>query len=269
MNFQDIFNATAVVGGMGIAIGLLLGLAGKVFQVETDEREELVLELLPGINCGACGYPGCDGCAAAITSGDASANACTVASSDTHVKIADLMGTKVETTVKQVAFVKCAGTSEKTRDKYNYNGIMDCRKAFEVPGHGPKQCVFACTGYGSCVRVCSFDAIHIVDGIALVDKEKCTACGLCIEECPKDLIELVPYDETGHFIRCNSTDKGRDVKKACDIGCIACKLCEKACGYDAVHVNNFLAKIDYEKCVNCGECAKKCPTNVILSEFIR
>ena len=113
MNFQDIFNATAVVGGMGIAIGLLLGLAGRVFQVETDEREELVLELLPGINCGACGYPGCDGCAAAITSGDASANACTVASSDTHVKIADLMGTKVETTVKQVAFVKCAGTSEK------------------------------------------------------------------------------------------------------------------------------------------------------------
>ena len=79
----------------------------------------------------------------------------------------------------------------------------------------------------------------------------------------------MPYDETGHFIRCNSTDKGRDVKKACDIGCIACKLCEKACGYDAVHVNNFLAKIDYEKCVNCGECAKKCPTNVILSEFIR
>lgn len=268
MNFIGIFGATTVVGGAGVIIGLLLGLAGKKFKVEADEKEEIILELLPGINCGACGYPGCDGCASAIASGDAPANACTVANSDTHVLIADVIGTKVEKTVKQVAFVKCAGTTEKTREKYNYNGIEDCRKAYVAPGYGPKQCVFACMGYGSCVRVCKFDAIHIVDGIALVDKEKCTACGLCIEECPKDLIELVPYDETGHFVRCNSTDKGRIVKDACDIGCIACKLCEKACEYDAVHVTNYLAKIDYNKCVNCGECAKKCPTNVILSEFI-
>lgn len=268
MNLIGVFASTAVVGGTGLIIGLLLGFAGKMFKVETDEEEEIIYKLLPGVNCGACGYPGCDVCASAIASGEASANVCPVANSDTHVQIANIIGTKVEKTTKKVAFVKCSGTPEKTRDKYKYNGIKDCRKAFETPGHGPKQCAFACMGYGSCVRVCKFDAIHIIDGIAVVNKEKCTACGLCIEECPKDLIELVPYDNTGHLVSCNSTDRGRVVKDACDIGCIGCKLCEKACEYDAVHVTDFLAKVDYDKCVNCGECAKKCPTNVILSEFI-
>ncbi len=268
INASGIISATLVVGGAGIVIGILLGVAAKQLAVEADVNEELILDLLPGINCGACGYPGCEGCASAIASGEAGADACTVASSDVHVEIANLLGTEIEVSGRKVAFVKCAGTSDKTRDKLNYHGIEDCREADMAPGGGPKQCEYGCMGYGSCVRVCAFDAIHIVDGIALVDKEKCTACELCITECPKDLIELVPYENTGHFVICNSNDKGREVKKACDIGCIACKLCEKACDYDAVHVKENLAKIDYDKCVNCGECAKKCPTGVILSEFV-
>ena len=267
VSVTGVFGATALVGGTGVVIGLLLGLAGKKLHVDVDEKEEIILELLPGVNCGACGYPGCDGLASAIAAGKAPANACTVANSDTHSEIATVMGTEVETTGKQVAFVKCAGSCDKTKKKSNYYGIEDCRKANQTPGGGPLQCEYGCMGYGSCVRVCQFDAIHIVDGIALVDKEKCTACGLCISECPKGLIELVPYN-TGHFVRCNSNDKGKDVKKACSIGCIGCKLCEKACDYDAVHVNDFLALIDYDKCTNCGECAKKCPTKVILSEFV-
>lgn len=267
VSVTGVIGATALVGGTGVVIGLLLGLAGKKFQVDVDEKEEIILDLLPGVNCGACGYPGCDGLASAIAAGKAPANACTVANSDTHSEIATVMGTEVETTGKQVAFVKCAGSCDKTVKKSNYYGIEDCRKANQTPGGGPLQCEYGCMGYGSCVRVCQFDAIHIVDGIALVDKEKCTACGLCISECPKDLIELVPYN-TGHFVRCNSNDKGKDVKKACNIGCIGCKLCEKACDYDAVHVNDFLALIDYDKCTNCGECAIKCPTKVILSEFV-
>lgn len=265
---SGVVSATVMVGGTGIVIGILLGLAAKKLEVEIDEKEGIVLELLPGVNCGACGYPGCDGLAAAIASGKAPANACTVANSDTHLKIADVMGSEVEATARQVAFVMCAGTEDKTRDKLNYYGEQDCRKAYETPGNGPKQCNYGCMGYGSCVRVCQFDAIHIVDGIALVDKEKCTACGLCVDECPKDIIELIPYEGTGHFVMCYSNDKGKDVKGSCDIGCIGCKLCEKACQYDAVHVTDFLAKIDYDKCVNCGECAKKCPTKVILSEFV-
>lgn len=265
---SGIINATLMVGGTGIIIGILLGIAAKQFHVEADEKEEIVLGLLPGVNCGACGYPGCDGLAAAIATGEAPANACTVANSDTHAEIAGVMGSEVELTEKQVAFVKCAGTEDKTRRKLKYFGLQDCRDAYRSTNSGEKECSYGCMGYGSCVRVCAFDAIHIVDRIAIVDKEKCTACGLCVTECPKDLIELVPFEDTGHFVVCNSHHKGKDVKKACDIGCIGCKLCEKACQYDAVHVNDFLAKIDYDKCVNCGECAKKCPTKVILSEFV-
>lgn len=268
VDLSGVISATAMVGGTGVIIGILLGIAAKKFEVEVDEREEIILNLLPGVNCGACGYPGCDGCAAAIASGKAPANACTVASSDVHVEIADVIGAEVEATDKQVAFVMCAGTDDKTRNKLNYYGIKDCREAAETPGAGPKECNYGCMGFGSCVRVCKFDAIHIVDGVALVDKEKCTACGMCVTECPKNIIELVPYEETGHFVRCYSNEKGKNVKSACDIGCIGCKLCEKACQYDAVHVTDFLAKIDYDKCVNCGECAKKCPTKVILSEFV-
>lgn len=265
---SGVIGATAIVGGTGIVIGILLGIAAKQFEVEIDEREGIILDLLPGVNCGACGYPGCDSCATAIAAGEVIATVCTVADSETHQAIAKVMGSEVEATAQQIAFVKCAGTCDKTRDKSNYIGIQDCREAHETPGSGPKQCNYGCMGFGSCVRVCQFDAIHIVDGIALVDKEKCTACGMCIDECPLDLIELVPYEDTGHFVMCNSRDKGKDVKSACDIGCIACKLCERACQYDAVHVNDFIAKIDYDKCVNCGACAEKCPTKVILSEFV-
>lgn len=267
ISVPGVFGATALVGGVGAVIGILLGIAGKKLEVPVDEKLEVVLDLLPGVNCGACGYPGCDGLAKATVEGKAPANACTVANSDTHKQIAEVMGTNVEATEKQVAFVKCAGTCDKTKNKLSYYGLQDCRKAALTPGEGPKQCNYGCMGYGSCVKVCQFDAIHIVDGIALVDKEKCTACGLCIEECPKDLIEFVPYN-TGHFVQCNSRDKGKDVKKACSIGCIGCKLCEKACDYDAVHVTDNLALIDYDKCTNCGECAKKCPTKVILSQLL-
>lgn len=265
---SGIITASLIVGGTGIVIGILLGIAAKKLEVDVDEKEEIVLNLLPGVNCGACGYPGCDGLAAAIATGRAPADACTVANSETHSEIAEIMGLSVEASEKKVAFVMCAGTSNKTRDKLNYYGTWDCRKAYETPGNGPKECNYGCMGYGSCVNVCKFDAIHIVDGVALVDKEKCTACGMCVEECPKNIIELIPCEDRGHFVRCYSNSKGKDVKKACDIGCIGCKICEKVCEYDAVHVSDFLARIDYDKCVNCGACAEKCPTKVILSEFV-
>jgi Na+-translocating ferredoxin:NAD+ oxidoreductase RNF subunit RnfB len=267
INLLGVGKATALVSIVGAAIGIFLGVAAKKFEVEVDEKEQEVRELLPGNNCGACGYAGCDSMAQAIAKGEAPVNGCPVANSETHAKIAEVMGTSAEVADKKVAFVKCAGTCDKTKLKYNYYGIDDCKKAAVAPGGGPKQCTYGCTGFGSCVKVCQFDAIHVVDGIAIVDKEKCTSCGLCIAECPKNLIELVPYN-TNTFVRCNSNDKGKDVKAACSIGCIACKMCEKACQFDAVHVNDNVAKIDYSKCTNCGECAKKCPTKVILSELV-
>ncbi|MFU0826007.1 MAG: Ion-translocating oxidoreductase complex subunit B [Lachnoclostridium sp.] len=258
--------ATFLISATGIVIGLFLGFAATKLEVKVDEREQSIRELLPGNNCGACGYAGCDNLAQAIAAGNAPCNACPVANSKIHSQIAEIMGTDVEENEKQVAKVKCAGTCDKAKVKYNYFGIRDCRKASVTPGKGPKQCGYGCMGFGSCVKVCQFDAIHIVDGVAVVDKEKCTSCGLCIKECPNNLIELVPY-EARHFVQCNSKDKGKDVKAACSIGCIGCKICEKACEFDAIKVVDNLAHIDYSKCTNCGKCAMKCPSKVILSEI--
>lgn len=268
IQIQEVSKATLLVTAVGLVIGVFLSLAAKFFEVPVDEREEQVRGLLPGNNCGACGYPGCDNLAEAIAAGNAKPNACPIATSDAHLAIAGVMGTDTEVSDKQVAFVKCAGTCDKTKDKYTYVGKMDCKQAAMNSGGGPKKCGFSCLGYGTCVSACQFDALHIVDGIAVVDKEKCTSCGLCIPECPKNLIEFVPY-KTHHFVRCNSTDKGKVVKEGCTIGCIGCKICEKVCEFDAVHVKDNLALIDYAKCTNCMKCAEKCPTKVILSELIK
>ncbi len=254
--------ATAIVAGVGLFIGLFLGFAAKTFEVKVDERELMVRENLPGANCGGCGYPGCDGLANAIAEGRAPANACPVASREAHATIAGIMGIALEEAEKKVAFVKCVGTCDKTEVKYEYYGVPDCNKVDLVPGKGNKKCSYGCMGFGSCVRACAFDAIHIVNGIAYVDKEKCTGCSSCTLQCPNHLIDMVPY-HARHLVGCSSPEKGKDVKAACTAGCIGCKLCVKACGDDAIHVDNNLALIDYSKCTNCGKCAAVCPVKVI------
>ncbi len=203
--------AAGVIGAIGIIIGVLLGIASEKFKVEVDEREILVRAELPGNNCGGCGFPGCDGLANAIAAGTAPVNGCPVGGPDVAAKIAAIMGVDSGAMVKKVAFVKCKGTCDKTRVQYNYYGMDDCRKIAVVPGGGEKACVYGCMGYGSCVKACEFDAIHVVDGVAVVDKEKCVACGKCVATCPNHLIELVPYDAK-HLVQCSSQDKGKDVK---------------------------------------------------------
>ena len=264
MNIIGIVIASAaVVGIIGIVIGVLLGVASEKFKVEVDEREILVRNELPGNNCGGCGYAGCDALAKAIAAGQADVGACPVGGAPVAEKIASIMGVEAGAGVKKVAFVKCKGTCDKTRMQYRYYGIDDCRKVSVVPGTGEKACSYGCMGFGSCVKACEFDAIHVVDGVAVVDKEKCVACGKCTEACPLGLITLVPYNAE-HLVQCNSHDKGKDVKAKCDNGCIGCTLCTKQCEFDAIHMDNNVAVIDYEKCTNCGKCAEKCPTKVIL-----
>lgn len=255
--------AAGVIGAIGIIIGVLLGIASEKFKVEVDEREMLVRAELPGNNCGGCGYPGCDGLADAIAKGKAPVNACPVGGPAVADKIAAIMGVDAGGAVRKVAFVKCKGTCDKTRLQYNYYGADDCRMISVVPGTGEKACAYGCMGYGTCVKACAFDAIHVVDGVAVVDKEKCVACGKCVAACPNHLIELVPYGAQ-HLVRCSSHDKGKDVKGKCENGCIACTLCTRQCEFDAVHVVDNLAVIDYEKCTNCGKCAAKCPSKIIV-----
>ncbi len=261
MDVMSIVIAAVVIGAVGILAAVLLGIASEKFKVEVDEKEVAVREALPGNNCGGCGFPGCDGLAAAIAKGEARPDACPVGGEEVANAIAAIVGGEVSA-VKQVAFVKCAGNCEKAKDAYEYVGPQDCKIASNTPGAGPKACSYGCMGYGSCVKACQFGAISIVDGIAVVDKDKCKSCGMCVAACPRNIIEMVPYD-AGAMVQCNSKDFGKDVKAACSVGCIGCGICSKNCPEGAIAVEGFLAKVDYSKCTGCGTCKEKCPVKVI------
>lgn len=254
--------AGGLIAAVGIFIGVFLGVAGEKFEVEVDPRETEILNTLPGNNCGGCGYPGCSGLAAAIVKGEAPVNQCPVGGAEVGKKIGEIMGISAGDSEKQVAFVKCAGTCEKASTQYDYVGVKDCNLAKRVPGGGPKACDYGCIGFGSCVKACPFDAIHVIDGVAYVDKEACKACGKCVATCPNHLIELVPY-KAEHLVQCSNQDLGKKVLKVCSAGCIACHICEKNCPSEAITVENNVAHIDYSKCTNCGICASKCPKKVI------
>ena len=218
---------------------------------------------MPGNNCGGCGYAGCSGLAAAIVKGEAEVGGCPVGGAPVAAKIGAIMGQEAGAQVHEVAFVKCAGTCDKAKQEYEYHGLNDCVMMNMMQAGGPKGCNYGCLGEGTCVKACPFDAIHIVNGVAVVDKEACKACGKCVAACPKHLIEIVPYDQK-HLVQCSSKDKGKDVMSVCSVGCIGCKMCEKICKFDAVKVENNIAHIDPEKCIGCGECAAKCPKKLIL-----
>lgn len=263
MSVTGIITATVVVGAVGIFVGLFLGIAGIRFKVKVDEKEEAVLAALPGNNCGGCGFAGCSGLAAAIAKGEAPVNACPVGGEPVGKKIAEIMGVEAESSVKKVAFVACQGDCDKAKKDYDYYGIEDCRMMSFVPGGGPKSCNSGCLGFGTCTKVCPFDAIHVVNGVAVVDRDACKACGKCIEVCPKKLISLIPYDAK-LAVACSSADKGPVTMKACEVGCIGCGICVKNCPAQAVTVADFHASIDREKCTGCGTCADKCPKKAIV-----
>ncbi len=258
---MEILYAVIVVGGVGLLIGIALSIAGRVFAVETNEKEVAIREALPGNNCGGCGYPGCDGLAAAIASGKSDPAACPVGGAETAKIISEIMGVEAEI-VPKTAYVSCNGDCDKAKEKYNYYGNLSCQDAVNIPGGGAKACGYGCLGLGSCVQVCEFDAIHIENGKAVVDPIRCKACGKCVSACPKGLISIIPSD-TKYMVKCSSKDKGRDVMSACSAGCIGCGICAKNCPHDAVEFEYNLAWIHQEKCQKCGICAEKCPKKVI------
>ena len=263
MSILGIAIAAMIVGGTGLFIGIFLGVAEKKFAVETDAREDAILEVLPGNNCGGCGYAGCAGLAAAIVKGEADTNACPVGGGAVVSLINEIMGQETKEKAREVAFVRCAGTTEKAKQDYDYYGAKNCSMMKFVQADGPKGCKYGCHGYGTCASVCPFDALHIIDGVAVVDANACKACKMCIQSCPRNLISLVPY-ASEQLVVCASKDAGKAVMQVCSVGCIGCKICEKACEFDAIKVENCLADIDYEKCTNCGACREKCPKKCII-----
>lgn len=258
-----IVSTIIIVTTLGLIVGIFLTIASKKLEVEENETLNKIKECLPGINCGGCGYAGCDSLANAIFNNEAVGNECVVGGKKIADMIATITGKSVSESNKKVAFVHCNGNCDNVKKVYNYVGEKSCALVFSLANNGEKSCRFSCIGYGDCVKACQFNAISIVNGVAVVDNNNCVSCSKCINVCPAKIIELVDFNKK-HLVRCNNKDKGSVAKNNCQVACIGCKICEKNCPKEAIKVNDNLAKMNYEKCDDCGVCAEKCPQKVIM-----
>ena len=259
---KTIFLAIIVLGVLGAIFGALLAYASKIFHVEVDPKQAQIRACLAGANCGGCGYPGCDGYAAAVAKGEAPTNRCVAGGEATAAKVAEIMGVSGDAADKMVAFVPCSGSLAAAELRFHYHGPEDCRAAMLFGGRSNKLCPFACIGLGNCAKVCQFDAMHIINGVAKVDRINCVGCGACVDACPKDIVKLIPEKQKVMTTGSN-TERGPLVMKACKAGCIGCLRCQRECPADAIVVKDNLARIDMSKCVQCGHCADVCTSHVI------
>lgn len=252
---------------IGIVSALVLYFVAQKFKVEEDPRIDDVEKMLPGANCGGCGFPGCRGLATALVeSDDISSLYCSVGGDSCMSCIAEYLGKAAPKKEPTVATVRCGGTCEKRPHTNTYIGATSCAIASSLYV-GETGCAYGCLGYGDCVEACEFDAIHInpETGLAEVDADKCTACGACVKACPKGIIELRKKwpKNRAIYVSCVSRDKGAVTMKACKAGCIGCSKCLKVCEFGAITIENNLAYIDPTKCRLCRKCVGECPTGAI------
>lgn len=259
---HPILLAAISVAAMGLVCGVVLVVAQKFMGVKEDETILNLRACLPGANCGACGYAGCDGYAKALAGGEAPINRCIPGADAVAAQLAEILGVEAADVEEQVARVACCGGLSQAGRKQEYHGVKSCVGAKSLNG-GDKLCPYGCLGYGDCVAVCPHDAICIKDGLAHVIAGRCVGCGLCAAACPNCLIHMTPATQVV-FVVCSSAEKGAATRKACTVGCIGCKKCEKACPADAIRVENNLASIDPVRCTGCGQCATACPSGCIL-----
>ena len=219
---------------------------------------------LPGANCGGCGYAGCDDYAHALVEDPdgVPCTKCAVGGPACAEKLAAILGKSADGMEKEVAYVMCNGTTNNAQKLYEYADIPTCKAAKQLFG-GSKACPNGCLGLGDCEAACEFDAIHVIKGVAVVNRDKCTSCSACVKACPNSLIKIVPDNKAKVLVRCHNTQKGADARKNCTVACIGCGMCQRTCKFDAIHVENNLAVVDHEKCKKCGMCVVKCPTGAI------
>ncbi len=258
---MNILLPVIIVGIIGLVAGVGLSVASKLMAVPVDEKQEKIREALPGANCGACGYSGCDGYAAAVASGEATPDKCAPGGEASAKAMAEILGVEIATTPK-VAFIACQGNSEITNIKYNYTGMNSCTAASLLHA-GPLECEFGCIGLGDCAKACPFGAILNENGKPIICEDLCVGCGKCTAACPKKLISILPKDRKV-TVACSNKQKGAPVVKMCKASCIACKLCEKQCETKAIKIIDNLAVIDYSLCNGCGKCKEACKRNVIV-----
>lgn len=259
---ENILYPILAISGLSLIFGALLGFSSKKFAVHVDPKVKDIVNILPGVNCGGCGFPGCSIFAEAVAKEEASYKGCPAGGATAAFKIAETMGINATASSRKTALIKCHGIDSNVKRNYAYDGPKSCIAASQLAAGGNKSCTYSCIGLASCKNICPFDAIKIIDSIAVVDKNKCTACGKCIPVCPKKLIEIVPFDSKVHIL-CNSRDKARAVKINCRAGCIGCTLCQKACADGAITIADNIASIDYKKCTSCMKCINVCPSRAI------
>lgn len=263
MDWSLVWKAAIALGGLSLFFAILLAIAGEKFKVATDPRLDELLEAVLGTNCGACGYPGCEAACNAVLEGKAGVDVCIAGGKGALDAVACVMGVEAKETERGVAQVHCKGGLAESTPKAIYQGIGSCAAAELISGGG-KGCKYGCIGLGTCKDACPVNAIVIDDNHRRwVNRNKCTGCGLCAEACPRGLIEIVPRDQEV-LVVCNNRDKGGKARKVCTVSCTACKKCEKICDFDAIHVKDNRAWIDYKKCTQCGKCIEACPTNVLV-----
>ena len=259
---MDILIPALICIGIAIVCGVILTVTSLLFGIKEDEKFTSIRDCLPGANCGACGYSGCDGYAKALAEGDTDATNLCVPGGDAAAKdIAAILGVEAAEVEEKVAYVSCNGVCGATRRKYDYVGVESCKIA-NMSYNGDKLCIYACLGYGDCAAVCPNNAIEIKDGVAKIITENCIGCGMCARACPNSIIKLIRANERV-AVTCSNHDKGAVTRKACTNGCIGCGKCQKTCPAGAITVEHNLATIDYDKCTECGACADVCPVKCI------
>ncbi|MDB4349389.1 RnfABCDGE type electron transport complex subunit B [Omnitrophica bacterium] len=263
---NEILISISSMVGLGVFFAVILAIADKTMGVKEDKRIADIEGILPGLNCGACGYAGCYLFAIALSKGDAEVTGCLPGGEDTSTKLAELLGLEKAGRVKSVAVLHCNADFDRRKRYADYKGIMTCEAANKIFGAG-LACDYGCLGYGDCVRVCPFGAITMANGLPIVDSTKCTACGKCVKACPRGLYSIEKFikDEIT-TVACSSLDKGAVVKEVCGVGCTACKVCEKL-SKGVFEVKDNLARVHYDKVepdTDWDKMIKKCPTKVIV-----
>jgi len=253
---MSIILAVVLMTVIGLICATILVLASKFMATKVDERVMQISKLLPGINCGACGFSSCDAYAHALIYDVIPANLCIPGGNDVSKVISNMLGVQEESITMIYPIIYCSGDNTSRVLKMDYKGVKKCAAAKKLFG-GQNACTFGCLGFGDCLAVCRYDALCLDSGLPRLDSEKCVGCTLCHEACPNDVIKFSRPSNSA-IVKCRNTEKGAVVRKKCTSGCIACTRCVKVCPNEAIKIDDNLAYIDFAKCDACGKCIEVC-----------